>query len=187
MTGKQDTMTATGLAENAEPAPQRDKRFDGILKCAGIILAVFSAVLPFVTYYDVFDARSDPVASGMAIRDPLNRADQKVVRQSDMRQSERKHARPAEIDPMTTATTGAPDDRVVTEANAEQSFPAKPNFQVREVVGGLVMIEDASGYWFVEKGSPLPDGSRLVAIQRGETPGSWNIRTSDGNVITRVN
>ena len=49
------------------------------------------------------------------------------------------------------------------------------------------MIEDESGYWFVEKGSPLPDGSTLVAIERGNDPGSWSIKTSDGDVISRTN
>lgn len=31
-----------------------------------------------------------------------------------------------------------------------QAFP-KPVFALREVVGGMAMIEDTSGYWFVEK------------------------------------
>ncbi|UXN66627.1 hypothetical protein N8E89_18490 (plasmid) [Phyllobacterium sp. A18/5-2] len=90
---------------------------------------------------------------------------------------------------MTTATTSELTSARLAgiEEASKQPFPRKAVFLVREVVGGLVMIEDESGYWFVEKGSPLPDGSTLVAIERGNDPGSWSIKTSDGDVINRTN
>jgi hypothetical protein len=34
---------------------------------------------------------------------------------------------------------------------------------------------------------PLPHGSTLVAIERGNGNGSWQIKTSDGEVISRTN
>ncbi|MHC1551701.1 hypothetical protein [Phyllobacterium sp. K27] len=187
---KQQPNTANSAPIDLEtPLPkQRDKRFDGYLKMAGFVLAVVSFVLPFVMYYDVLDARAKPEASGIQVRDPLNRTNQKVVRETRGKGTSTLPSSSEELDPMTTATTSElTADRLSKIKDAsEQPFPGKPQFLVREVVGGLVMIEDETGYWFVEKGSPLPDGSTLVAIQRGTAPGSWNIKTSDGDVIDRT-
>ncbi len=176
--------------ETSEPvvARTRDKRFDGYLKGAGFVLATICAVLPFVMYYDFLDARPKPQASGKEVRDPLNRTNQKVVRETHGRQSG--SGKPDEdLDTMTTATTSElTGDRLARiEEASKQPFPGKPVFLLREVVGGLVMIEDESGYWFVEKGSPLPDGSTLVAIERASNGSGWSIKTSDGEVIARTN
>lgn len=169
--------------------PPRDKRFDGYLKGAGLILAITCAVLPFVMYFDILDARPNPLTSGSKVRDPLNRTNQKVVRETHGKQAAPQTKAGENLDPMTTATTSElTSERLARiEEASKQPFPDKPVFLVREVVGGLVMIEDESGYWFVEKGSPLPDGSTLVAIERGNDAGSWSIKTSDGDVINRTN
>jgi hypothetical protein len=191
MTPRETKPPASGKAETAETAPlrMRDKRFDGYLKGAGIVLATICAVLPFIMYYDILDARPKPQASGKAVRDPLNRTNQKVVRETHGKQTSAQARTGEGVDPMPTATTAElTGDRLQRiEEASKQPFPSKPVFLVREVVGGLVMIEDDGGYWFVEKGSPLPDGSTLVAIERGTDPGSFSIKTSDGDVITRTN
>lgn len=182
---------ASRKADANEPPPVRvrDKRFDGYLKGAGIVLATICAVLPFVMYYDILDARPKPLASGITVRDPLNRTNQKVVRETHGNRGSAQAQTGEGVDAMTTATTAElTGDRLKQiEEASKQPFPGKPVFLLREVVGGLVMIEDESGYWFVEKGSPLPDGSTLVAIERGTDPGSFSIKTSDGDVITRTN
>lgn len=189
MTKQQVRGVPKAETEAVPVRPQRDKRFDGYLKGAGFILATICAVLPFVMYYDILDARPKPQAPGKEVRDPLNRTNQKVVRETHGKQASLQTKPGEDLDPMTTATTSEQTgDRLarIDEAS-KQPFPGKPVFLVREVVGGLVMIEDDSGYWFVEKGSPLPDGSTLVAIERGNDPGSWSIKTSDGDVISRTN
>lgn len=188
------TQPVTDKPAFASPAvatpPLRDKRFDGYLKGAGIVLATVCFVLPFVMYYDVLEARSTPIATGKVVRDPLNRTNQKVVRSTHGKPGSSMQDKPAEaLDPMTTATTTEQtEDRLARiEEASKQPLPGKPVFLVREVVGGLVMIEDETGYWFVEKGSVLPDGSKLVAIERSNEQGSWQIKTSDGDVISRTN
>lgn len=190
------TKQQAGLAKSAKTAAgelgivrPRDKRFDGYLKSAGFVLAVGSFVLPFVMYYDILDARPRPVSSGIKVNDPLNRINQKVVRETHGRNGASPGKPSEELDPMTTATTAElKQDRAasIDEAN-KQPFPGKPVFLLREIVGGLVMIEDDTGYWFVEKGATLPDGSKLVAIERGDGKDSWQIKTSDGDVISRTN
>ncbi|MBQ9353336.1 MULTISPECIES: hypothetical protein [unclassified Phyllobacterium] len=185
----------TGLAPESDPATeipaprQRDKRFDGYIKGAGFVLATICAILPFVMYYDIWEARPKPEATGKTVRDPLDRTNQKVVRKNNGTEVSLSKTKTGEVDLMTTATTSAlTGDRLAgINAASKQPFPDKPVFLVREVVGGLVMIEDNTGYWFVEKGSPLPDGSTLVAIERGNGNGSWQIKTSDGEVISRTN
>jgi hypothetical protein len=183
-----DTTTAGDAATEAPPR-QRDKRFDGYIKGAGFVLATICAVLPFVMYYDILEARPRPEVTGKTVRDPLDRSNQKVVRKNNGREATLSKTKDGTLDPMTTATTSAlTGDRLDgINAASKQPYPDKPIFLLREVVGGLVMIEDNSGYWFVEKGSALPDGSTLVAIERGNATGSWQIKTSDGEVISRTN
>lgn len=187
------TKQQAPLAKSAEAEPRavrpRDKRFDGYLKSAGFVLAVASFVLPFVMYFDVLDARPRLVSSGKKVNDPLNRTNQKVVRATHGRNGASPGKPSEELDPMTTATTAdLKEDRTTSlEEVSKQPFPRKPVFLLREIVGGLVMIEDDSGYWFVEKGATLPDGSKLVAIERGDGKDAWQIKTSDGDVISRTN
>ena len=187
-------MTKQQVApKKATPEPKvvrpRDKRFDGYLKSAGFVLAVGCFVLPFVMYYDILDARPNPLSSGRKVNDPLNRTNQKVVRETHGRNGASPDKPSEELDPMTTATTAElTEDRLARiDKASKQPFPGKPAFLVREVVGGLVMIEDETGYWFVEKGATLPDGSKLVAIERSDGKDSWQIKTSGGDVISRTN
>ena len=170
------------------PRRRRDKRFDDYLKGAGLTLAAVCAVLPFVMYYDILDARTEPQTTGKTVRDPLDRTNQKVVRQTHGKQEASFQVADG-IDPMTTATTSEQTGERLNQIDAakKQTFAGKPVFLVREVVGGLVMIEDETGYWFVEKGSTLPDGSTLVAIERGSEPGMVSIKTSEGTIIQRSN
>ncbi|CAN7699534.1 hypothetical protein LJR231_005771 [Phyllobacterium sp. LjRoot231] len=185
---KQQAAPKTTTAE-PRVVRSRDKRFDGYLKSAGFVLAVGCFVLPFVMYYDILDARPKPVSSGKKVNDPLDRTNQKVVRDTHGRNGTSLGKPSEELDPMTTATTAElTEDRLARiDGASKQPFPGKPVFLVREVVGGLVMIEDDTGYWFVEKGATLPDGSKLVAIERGNGGDSWQIKTSDGDVINRTN
>jgi hypothetical protein len=180
---------AESTAAEQKASRPRDKRLDGYLKSAGFVLAVGSFVLPFVMYYDILDAQSTPMSSGKKVNDPLNRTNQKVVRETHGGNGASPGQPSAELDPMTTATTAElKEERVASMDEASmQPFPGKPVFLLREIVGGLVMIEDDSGYWFVEKGATLPDGSKLVSIERGVGKDSWQIKTSDGDVISRTN
>ncbi|UXN58932.1 hypothetical protein [Phyllobacterium zundukense] len=191
MTQQQAVPAKSAETTATEPrlVRRRDKRLDGYLKSAGFVLAVGSFVLPFVMYYDVLDAQSTPISSGKKVNDPLNRTNQKVVRDTHGRNGASPGKPSEELDPMTTATTAElKEDRTASSEEAsKQAFPGKPVFLLREIVGGLVMIEDDTGYWFVEKGATLPDGSKLVAIERGDGKDGWQIKTSDGDVISRTN
>ncbi|RUW32821.1 hypothetical protein EOA37_31525, partial [Mesorhizobium sp. M2A.F.Ca.ET.015.02.1.1] len=54
-------------------------------------------------------------------------------------------------------------------------------FKMVHVANGRAMIEDDTGLWVVQRGSVLPDSSRVASIeQRG---GKWVIVTSTDKVI----
>ncbi|TIR26833.1 MAG: hypothetical protein E5X34_04145 [Mesorhizobium sp.] len=65
---------------------------------------------------------------------------------------------------------------------ADQPFPAAASeFKMVHVANGRAMIEDDTGLWVVQRGSILPDSSRVASIeQRG---GKWVIVTSTDKVI----
>ncbi|PYE87711.1 hypothetical protein [Phyllobacterium leguminum] len=164
------------------------KKIDGYLKAAGVALAAGCAMLPFVVYWE----RAEPPqqnAASKTIRDPLDRSKQEVARRMNpFAPSETAAANP-ELDPNPTGATmsngkGQPRAAGSDETSPEQQpYPEKPVFLLREVVGGMAMVEDSAGYWFVEKGSLLPDGSTLTALSRSEGAGTWQLKTSEGDVI----
>ncbi|MGH9916636.1 MAG: hypothetical protein ACRD63_15265, partial [Pyrinomonadaceae bacterium] len=81
---KQKPIDASPANDAAEVQPrQRDKRFDGYIKGAGFVLATICAILPFVMYYDILEARPKPEPTGKTVRDPLDRTNQKVVRKNN--------------------------------------------------------------------------------------------------------
>lgn len=83
------------------------------------------------------------------------------------------------LDPF--ATGALPDRRQFTPP-AEQPFPAEPvEFHLVHIANGRAMIADDAGLWVVQRGSLLPDNSRVSAIeQRG---GKWVLVTSADKVL----
>ncbi|WP_273793224.1 hypothetical protein [Brucella anthropi] len=198
MTGSQKTKEDRNFAQltaEVEAAARQEgmkkpqSKLDRYLKIAAITLAAGSAMLPFITYLQRADLGA-PEKAERKIIDPLDRSEQKTVRRFPSFRPSEQVAPSAEVDDTMTGSvmsngkglpgTGAGGDG---DGGEGQAFP-KPVFALREVVGGMAMIEDSSGYWFVEKGSLLPDGSRLVSIGRGA--GTWQLTTSSGDVIQKT-
>lgn len=64
----------------------------------------------------------------------------------------------------------------------EQPFPAEiANFRVVHVANGRAMIEDDAGLWIVQRGSVLPDESRVAAIE--QRAGRWVVVTTADRVL----
>lgn len=162
---------------------------DRYLKIGAITLAAICAMLPFVTYLQRVDL-GPAKKSDSKILDPLDRSDQKTVRHFPSFRPNEEVAPNADVDNTMTGSVmsngkglpGIGNGQGGEGGSAGQALP-KPVFALREVVGGMAMIEDSSGYWFVEKGSLLPDGSHLVSIQRQQGSGLWQLTTSNGGVI----
>lgn len=87
----------------------------------------------------------------------------------------------AGLDTFPTGTVKRSGSRAT--ANADQPFPgdkAEP-FNLIQVANGQAMIEDADGFFIVRVGSPLPDDSRVSAIEQRD--GGWVLVTSADKVI----
>lgn len=88
---------------------------------------------------------------------------------------------PADLDMIPTGTV----DRKTTSSPptaAEQPFPGETaDFRLVHVAGNRAMIEDGSGFWVVQRGSRLPDGSRMASIEKRD--GQWVLVTSRQAVI----
>ncbi|PQA72473.1 hypothetical protein [Brucella oryzae] len=182
-----DLTAEVEAAARQEGMKKPQSKVDRYLKVAAITLAAGSAMLPFVTYLQRADLGS-PEKAERKIIDPLDRSEQKTVRRFPSFRPSEQVAPNADVDNTMTGSVmsngkGLPGTGMGNgdDGSGEgQAFP-KPVFALREVVGGMAMIEDSSGYWFVEKGSLLPDGSHLVSIGRGA--GTWQLTTSSGDVV----
>jgi hypothetical protein len=65
---------------------------------------------------------------------------------------------------------------------SEQPFPPEiAAFRLVHVANGRAMIEDDTGLWVVQRGSRLPDNSRVAGIEQRD--GKWVLVTSAAKVI----
>ena len=63
-----------------------------------------------------------------------------------------------------------------------QPFPGPPpRFTLVHVAKGRAMISDANGFFVVERGSILPDNSRVLSIEN--VNGKWILKTSRDQVV----
>ncbi|MGH6761689.1 MAG: hypothetical protein ACRECW_08925 [Phyllobacterium sp.] len=178
---KSATMAATLKSSGTS------RNIDGYLKAMGVTLAAGCALLPFAMYFETLQSKlSRPAPVESQIRDPLDRSKQKVFLTGRDKAFERPNAAKDDVDPIQTATTSrvvSSEDAAKRERAKDQPYPDAPVYLLREVVGGLAMIEDDAGYWFVEKGSHLPDGTTVEKITQSAANGIWQITTSAGAVV----
>jgi len=88
-----------------------------------------------------------------------------------------------ELDDLATGTLPGKDEPEEPPPGlAEQPFPAQAQeFRLVHVANGRAMIEDDKGLWLVQRGSILPDNTKVVGIvQRGER---WVVLTSGDRVL----
>lgn len=65
----------------------------------------------------------------------------------------------------------------------EQPFPGpKINFTLVHVANGRAMIQDDAGVWVVQRGSVLPDSSKVASIEQRN--GKWVLVTSREEVLS---
>lgn len=175
--------------EAVRPAPapavraKRKKmdRGDVVVAALGVTLAVTCAVFPWYIFFnqEKFGVRefvfsgggSGQPASGFAYQpQPLGKpfASNEVPKM--------------ELDFFPTATLPADQGPARAVPASEQPFPADlVAFRLVHVANGRAMIEDADGLWVVQRGSRLPDSSRVVSIEQRE--GRWVLLTSQDGIV----
>jgi hypothetical protein len=89
-----------------------------------------------------------------------------------------------ELDLFATGTLPAEGEAAGNQAMSalDQPFPIEtPFFKIIHVENGRAMIEDESGLWIVQRGSALPDSSRVASIEQRN--GRWVVVTNRDRVI----
>ena len=164
------------------PPKKRGRRSDLIIAGLGIALGFGCAVFPWYIFFnqDKFGIRA------MKFEGNGDRT-QPVMLGSDGERvgapMSAKDIPPMELDLFATGTTGSDED---DDGNAsklvEQPFPGdEVRFRLVYAAAGRAMIADDTGMWVVQRGSLLPDNSKVAGIEQRD--GKWVLVTSADRVV----
>jgi hypothetical protein len=161
---------------------RRYTKGDLLLFASGIVLSAFCAFFPWYVFYnqDQFGIRAVTLGnippSGPAPRGarPADRLDTASLAEENLE---------TDVDTFTTGTTPpSPAEDDVEPPVAEQPFPAPvPEFELVHVTNGRAMIQDDQGLYVVQRGSLLPDNSRVAKIEKRD--GEWVVVTTADRVL----
>lgn len=86
------------------------------------------------------------------------------------------------LDLFATGTVPDQPDDARAASQQDQPFPGDAGaFRLVHVANGRAMIEDDTGLWMVQRGSTLPDSSKVSSIEQRN--GKWVMLTSTNQVI----
>lgn len=168
----------------APPAKRRDRRSDFIIAAFGIAIGLASAMFPWYIFFnpDKFGVRAMKFGGDGENNQPVTMAlGQQVERVGAPMSAE--DIPPMQLDLFATGSLRPDKDDVVeTPESLDQPFPGpKLNFTLVHVANGRAMVQDGAGFWVVQKGSILPDSSRVAAIE--QRAGKWVLVTSREDVV----
>jgi hypothetical protein len=169
----------------SEAAKEGKRTSDLTIAALGITLGLICALFPWYIFFnqEKFGIRAMKFQGGGApVTGPIAVGPQPERVGAPMNVDE---VPMLDLDLFATGTTKKADDdeqEAAPPSVEEQPFPAEiPQFRLVHVANGRAMIADEAGLWVVQRGSVLPDSSRVMTIeQRG---GNWVIVTSDDRVI----
>ncbi|MEI9402749.1 hypothetical protein [Mesorhizobium argentiipisi] len=153
-----------------------DRRSDFVIAALGITLGLICALFPWYIFFNQEQFGVQAIKFGGSGSNSGREGGGVVAERGGPLTA--KDVPNADIDLFATGTVE--DDP--TPAPGDQPFPAAASeFKMVHVANGRAMIEDDTGLWLVQRGSVLPDSSRVASIeQRG---GKWVIVTSTDKVI----
>ena len=181
------TTAAPAPRSPATPAPvvkkKRKKMDRGDLTVAalGLTLAMISASFPWYIFFnqEKFGVREFVFsgAGGSSRPTGLSHIPQPVGKPFTS-----KEVPTLALDFFPTATLPTDENAPRSVPASEQPFPAdRLSFRLVHVANGRAMIEDGDGLWVVQRGSQLPDASRVVAIEQRK--GRWVLLTSRDEIV----
>ncbi|MBG19543.1 MAG: flagellar protein [Rhizobiales bacterium] len=182
-----DLGAKAGAVDEAARLFDRRSKGDRALVFSGFTLAAAAALFPWFVFFnqDRFDITVMPWDKNRDLPEnpakQINSISPLALTDGD------KGSRSAEklFDPITTATVGNAEDGGLPSdainASLDQEFPGAPPYQLLHVANGRALIEDRSGMYLIQVGSPLPDNSILEAMV--ERDGKWVLITSNGDEI----
>ncbi|TPJ31133.1 hypothetical protein [Mesorhizobium sp. B2-8-3] len=153
-----------------------DRRSDLVIAALGITLGLICALFPWYIFFNQEQFGVQAIKFGGSGSNSGRAGGGIVAERSGPLTA--KDVPNADIDLFATGTVQ--DDPAPPPG--DQPFPAAASeFKMVHVANGRAMIEDDTGLWIVQRGSVLPDSSRVASIeQRG---GKWVIVTSTDKVI----
>ncbi|AZO28131.1 hypothetical protein [Mesorhizobium sp. M1B.F.Ca.ET.045.04.1.1] len=154
-----------------------DRRSDFVIAALGITLGLICALFPWYIFFNQEQFGVQAIKFGGSGSNSGRAGGGVAAERSGPLTA--KDVPNADIDLLATGTVR--DDPAPAPAPDEQPFPAVSGFKMVHVANGRAMIEDDTGLWIVQRGSVLPDSSRVVSIeQRG---GKWVIVTDANKVL----
>jgi hypothetical protein len=164
---------------------KRDHRGDLTVAALGVTLGLICALFPWYIFYNPqqFGVRAMKFSRGgeAGQTGPITLGSQPDRVGAPIEAPE---IPPSKLDLFATGTTQKDDSFPDEERSglAKQSFPAELlDFRLLHVANGRAMIEDDAGIFIVQRGSILPDNSRVAAIEeRGD---SFVVVTTGDRVI----
>lgn len=163
----------------------RDRRSDLTVAALGVTLGLICALFPWYIFFnpDKFGVRAMRFGDGPAERSgPVTLYPQPDRIGAPMDTAD---LPPTELDLFATGT--APEKKESEQHELpgpeEQPFPVEEiPFHLVHVTNGRAMIADDTGLWLVQKGSVLPDSSKVASIEQRN--GRWVLVTSRDEVLT---
>ncbi|WP_167480704.1 hypothetical protein [Mesorhizobium waimense] len=157
-----------------------DRRSDFVVAALGITLGLICALFPWYIFFNQEQFGVQAIAFGGS---GANAGRVSGGSQLENRGAPLTAKDIPDIDLFATGTLpDQPEDPDQAPGLEQQPFPADAGkFRMVHVANGRAMIEDDAGLWIVQRGSVLPDSSRVSSIeQRG---GKWVMVTSTDQVI----
>ena len=191
---KLGSRSATATAEPRGPAPlspirrlasaarRRYSRADIMLFASGIALSAVCAFFPWYVFFNqqqfgVRGVKMDMPSSG-SISTGVGPAGRNVGPIPDLAREG------SSLDTFTTGTLAEPgeQDEENSTAAIEQPFPAPvQEFELVHIANGRAMIQDDMGLFVVQRGSLLPDNTKVASIEQRD--GRWVVVTTADRVL----
>ena len=160
-----------------------DRRSDLIIAASGVALGLFCALFPWYVFLnqEKFGVQAMQFSGNGQGTRPA-----RIAFSSRYETIEAPFAEEdlpfAKLDPFVTASLPNENAPRAAAALADQPFPGdEATFSLVHVVNGRAMIEDETGLWVVQRGSLLPDNSRVASIElRGK---KWVLITSTDKIV----
>ncbi|ESY78956.1 hypothetical protein X740_17905 [Mesorhizobium sp. LNHC221B00] len=155
-----------------------DRRSDVVIAALGIALGLTCALFPWYIFFNQDQFGVQAIKFGGTGTNSGREGGGVVAERSAPLTA--KDVPNANLDLFATATVQ--DDSRPASPPGDQPFPADvAKFRMVHVANGRAMIEDDTGLWLVQRGSKLPDSSKVSAIEQRN--GKWVMLTSTNQVI----
>lgn len=164
----------------AEPR-KRGRRDDFIIAGLGVALGLGCAVFPWYIFMnpEKFGVRAMEFEGNSNYEAPIELGSSGERIGAPMSPNQ---IPPMKLDLFATGTVTSDEPGETPHQIVDQPFPGEPAvYRMVYAATGRAMIADDTGLWVVQRGSVLPDNSKVASIEQRK--GRWVLVTSDEKVL----